>query len=170
MQIAAGPYSARLVLRSLLDELHALTDAGKGRAFERLCRWYLESAPEYRPLIRRVWLWNEWPGRWGADAGIDLIAETKSGEVWAVQAKAYSPSYTVKKADVDSFLSESNRPEIDYRLLIATTDGLGANAARTLHAQDKPVGVKLLSQLRAEEVAWPETLRHLRKTTRRSIR
>jgi hypothetical protein len=100
-------YPAQVVLDLLLHELHALSDAEKGRAFERLCRCYLEVAPEYRSAIKRVWMWADWPGRWGPDAGIDLIAETKSGEIWAIQAKAYSPNYTVKKADVDSFLSES---------------------------------------------------------------
>ena len=48
--------------------------------------------------------------------------------LWAVQAKHYDPAYAIKKADVDSFLSESSRPEFTYRLLIATTDHLGADA------------------------------------------
>lgn len=32
--------------------------------------------PEYRPQIHRVWLWSEWPGPWGGDAGIDLWQRT----------------------------------------------------------------------------------------------
>ena len=56
----------------------------------------------------------------------------KNGEIWAVQAKCYSPDYQIKKTDVDSFLSESDRPEIDKRLLIATTDRIGSNAQRPL--------------------------------------
>ena len=48
--------------------------------------------------------------------------------------EAYAPSYAIKKADVDSFLSESGRREFDYRLLIATTDHLGPTARRTLDA------------------------------------
>jgi|SRR5271165_38445 len=51
---------------------------------------------------------EEWPGRWGADAGIDLVVEAREGGLWAVQAKAYDPSYSVTKADVDTFLSESS--------------------------------------------------------------
>lgn len=123
-------WAGALVLDRLLDELHELSDAEKGHAFERVCRWYLESAPEYRAVIKRVWLWSEWPEKWGRDTGVDLIAETTTGDLWAIQAKAYSPNYTVKKADVDSFLSESNRPEIAHRLLIATTDRVGAAALR----------------------------------------
>jgi hypothetical protein len=33
----------------------------RGQQFERVCKWYLENAPEYRSQIRQVWLWNEWP-------------------------------------------------------------------------------------------------------------
>ena len=81
-----------------------------GREFERICKWLLENAPEYRSQLKRVWLWDEWPGRWAADAGIDVLAEDREGGLWAVQAKHYAPEYAVKKADIDSFLSESSRP------------------------------------------------------------
>ena len=47
-----------------------------------------------------VWLWDEWPGRWGRDRGIDLIFEHRKGQTWAVQAKCYAPEYEVTKADV----------------------------------------------------------------------
>jgi predicted helicase len=88
----------------------------RGRQFERLCRWYLLNAPEYRRRFRKVWLWNDWPEAWAADAGIDVVAEERDGSLWAVQAKAYDDAYTIKKSDVDSFLSESNRPQFSYRL------------------------------------------------------
>jgi predicted helicase len=89
----------------------------RGDQFERICAWCLRSAPEYRPQLRRVWLWSEWPDAWAADAGIDLVAEDHEGGLWAIQAKAYDPGYAIKKADVDSFLSESSRAVFSYRLL-----------------------------------------------------
>ncbi len=140
------------------DELAALfhTDPHvRGRQFEQLCRWYLQNAPEHRNKIKRVWLWADWPERWGVDAGIDLVAETHEGELWAIQSKAYDPAYSIKKSDVDTFLSESSRPQFAYRLLIATTDGIGDNAYRTLVEQEKPVGIALRSHLDASEVEWP---------------
>src|SRR5262249_28210273 len=76
----------------------------RGKEFERICKWFLRTAPEYRTQVRKVWLWNEWPGRWAADAGIDLVVETVEGARWAIQAKAYDPAYAIKKADIDSFL------------------------------------------------------------------
>src|ERR1700683_2362683 len=107
------------------------------REFERICKWFLTNDPLYQHQIRRVWLWDQWPGRWGADAGIDLIVEDREDRLWAVQAKAYDPAYSVTKADVDTFLSESSRPEFSYRLLIATTNRVGQTAPPPLPAQDK---------------------------------
>ena len=123
-----------MALADLLTRLDPRPDV-RGRQFERICTWYLHSAPEYRRKFRQVWLWAEWPGAWAADAGIDLVAEEHDGGLWAIQAKDYDPAYAIKKADVDSFLSESSRPGFTYRLLIATTDRLGPTARRTLDDQ-----------------------------------
>ena len=150
-------------LAGLLAKLDTDTKV-RADQFERLCRWYLLTAPEYRLLVKQVWLWDDWPGRWGADAGIDLVAETVTGEAWAIQAKAYSPSYAIKKADVDSFLSESARPQFAFRLLIASTDLLGATARRTLADQEKPAGQRLRSQLEAAKVEWPDSFDDLKAT------
>lgn len=65
----------------------------RGREFEIVCRWFLQNAPDYKNQLRKVWLWDDWPGRWGADAGIDLVAETFDKKLWAIQAKAYDPAY-----------------------------------------------------------------------------
>ena len=132
----------------------------RGRQFEELCRWYLLNYRVYQ--IAQVWLWNDWPGRWGEDAGIDLVAETRDGHLWAIQAKAYNPDYSIKKADIDSFLSESARSEFSYRLLIATTDKVARLAERTMRAQEKPVGQVLLHDLERMEVCWPSTIADLR--------
>ena len=99
-----------------------------GRAFKWLCRYFLETAPKYAGLFDRIWRWNEWPDRWGIDKGIDLVARTKDGRLWAIQAKADSPDRTIPKRELDSFLSESNRSQFDFRLIIATTDDIGRNA------------------------------------------
>jgi superfamily II DNA or RNA helicase len=148
-----------------LAALLAGLDAGervRGRGFERLCKWVLENEPAYAARLERVWLWGEWPGRWAADAGIDLVAQDREGGLWAVQAKHYDPAYAIRKADLDSFLSESSRPQFSYRLLIASTDHLGASARRTLDAQEKPAGRLLRSDLAALELAWPRSLAQLR--------
>jgi len=63
-------------LADLLGQLDP--DPGRrGRQFERICQWFLAHDPVYAHELRRVWLWQDWPERWGADAGIDLIAEDR---------------------------------------------------------------------------------------------
>lgn len=142
-----------------LPALLARLDADKGvrgRQWERICAWFLTHHPGYRSQVKRVWLWADWSGRWGVDAGIDLVAEDVEGHLWAVQAKAYDPAYTVTKRDLDTFLSESSRPMFSFRLLIATTDLLSENARRTIEGQEKPVGLLLRGDLERAQVEWPD--------------
>ena len=127
-----------------------------GKDFEWLCKWYLENAPQYRGKFRKVYLWNEWPDRWGADCGIDLIAETNDGDLWAIQSKAVSEDHTLAKREIDSFLAESSRKQIKYRLLIASTDKMGPNARRTIDQQEKQASLLLRGDLLTADLVWPE--------------
>lgn len=131
------------------------TGTAFGGDFEWLCKWFLENAPRYRGQFDKVWMWKDWPDRWGTDAGIDIVARTRTGELWAIQAKADHPNRAITKREIDSFLSESNRQQFAYRLLMATTDAVGATARRTLHGQEKPVGLVLRGHFLTEEVQWP---------------
>jgi len=129
-----------------------------GKQFEHFVKWFLENDPEWSSIIDRVWLWDDWPERWGPDCGIDLIFSSKSGETWAVQAKQYSRDYYITKQDVDTFLSESSRSVIDQRLLIATTDHLGPNALRVMRDQEKPVTRFLADHFEKADVTYPTSL------------
>lgn len=141
--------------------------ATRGRQFEHFVKWFLLTDPEWSTQVAQVWLWNEWPDRWGPDCGIDLVFRHKNGEHWAVQAKCYSPDYHVTKHDVDKFLSESNRRGIDHRMLIATTDLIGSNARQVCEAQEKPVVRFLLSDFERAEVEYPSSMRELAQAKRR---
>ena len=63
------------------------------------------------PRLERVWLERLAWSRGSTRRGIDLVAEEHGGGLWAIQAKHYDPAYAIKKADLDSFLSESSRKE-----------------------------------------------------------
>ena len=139
----------------------------RGRQFEHICRWFLKHDPKYRLKLTRVWLWSEWPGRWGPDAGIDLVAETHDKKLWAIQAKAYALAHAVSKADVDTFLSESSRETFSFRLLIATTNRIGRTAERTLYSQEKPVGRLLLTDLEKADISWPASPSRLHAAAQR---
>ena len=134
----------------------------RGRQFERICQWFLTHDPVYGHELRRVWLWKDWPGRWGIDAGIDLVAEDRHGQLWAIQAKAYDSGYRVTKHEVDTFLAESGRSVFSFRLLIATTNLIGHTAKRTIEDQEKAASVLLLGDLEAAEVDWPASPSDLR--------
>jgi superfamily II DNA or RNA helicase len=138
----------------------------RGKQFEHICKWFLTHDPIYAHELRQVWLWDEWPGRWGIDAGIDLVAEDHQGKLWAIQTKAYDAAYPITKHDVDTFLSESGRPEFSFRLLIATTNRIGSNAKRTIEKQEKQASVLDLGQLAAAQVDWPSSPSDLRARQR----
>ena len=77
------------------DRARDLSDAEKGRAFERLTQLYLKTAPDYLSKLRDVWLLRDVPAEvrrqlnlpGPRDEGIDLIARTRRGKYWAIQAK-----------------------------------------------------------------------------------
>jgi predicted helicase len=137
-KVRSGVDSAMPSFSAFLATLHPDTRI-RGRQFERFVKWFLKNDPEWVTQVDEVWLWQDYPGRWGRDCGIDLVFRDKNQGTWAVQAKCYSPNYEITKADVDKFLSESNRKEINHRLLITTTDRIGANARQVPDAQEKSV-------------------------------
>ncbi len=73
-------------LDALLDRLPSDPNA-RGKEFEKVAQWFLKEDPEYSNKFRNVWRWGEWPKRWGADIGIDLVAETLDRKLWAIQFK-----------------------------------------------------------------------------------
>jgi superfamily II DNA or RNA helicase len=137
--------------------------AKRGRQFELFVCWFLKNDPQWATQVAEVWMWDDYPDRWGVDCGIDIIFKHRNGETWAVQAKCYSVDYDVTKQDIDKFLSESNRKCIDKRLLIATTDRIGANARQVCEAQEKPVVCHLLSNFEAAFVEYPQSITDLHR-------
>lgn len=139
----------------------------RGKQFEHFVKWFLKADPEWATQVDQVWLWDEWPERWGMDCGIDLVFRHKNGEHWAVQAKCYLPDHPITKHDVDKFLSESNRPSIQHRLLIATTDFIGGNAKQVCEAQEKPVIRFLLSDFDKSALEYPASFADLPQARRK---
>jgi len=136
-------------------------EKSKGKQFEKFCKWFLENDPVWKSQVKKVWLWDDWPSRWGADLGIDLVFQHTNGEIWAVQAKCYSQIYPVTKNDMNSFLSESNRPQIHQRLLMASTDIIGPNARKVCAGQDKKVTFQLYSDFLDSKLDFPKHISKL---------
>ena len=75
-------------------QLKKKSDKEKGDLFEHLVRAYLQLDPEYATKLRKVWLLEDVPSALrkklhlpASDQGIDLIAETNTGEYLAIQCK-----------------------------------------------------------------------------------
>ena len=142
-------------------------DGNDGKQFEKFVKWFLMHDPEWKTQVDEVWLWDDWPGRWGPDKGIDLVFRHRDGEMWAVQAKCYATDYYVTKPDIDSFLTESGRKVISRRLLMASTDKIGENAREACAGQEKPVTRFMLSDFEKAEVEYPKDYKHLNKAKRK---
>jgi predicted helicase len=76
------------------ERTKTLSHGAKGAVFERLTQLYLKTTPEYCTELQYVWLLREVPADIrrrlnlpGPDEGIDLLARTRRGEYWAIQAK-----------------------------------------------------------------------------------
>ena len=136
----------------------------RGKQFEKFSRWFFLNDPVWTTKVSQVWKWDDYPKRWGPDRGIDLVCEFKDGSHWAVQAKCYDPQYSIKKSDLDSFLSETSRSEIQGRILIGTTDLLGSGAKNVIDAQEKPVTLVLRDILDRADVVFPASIQDLSQT------
>ena len=133
-----------------------------GRKFEVFCKWYLENDPEWSKTIDKVWLWEEYPDKWQRqDLGTDLVFRDNEGLIWAVQAKCYSEHRSTTKGDMNSFLADTGRKEVDRRLWLQTTNKMEAKADKTLKGQDKPVTVFNLNDFRDAKIDYPSSFAQL---------
>jgi len=135
----------------LNKKLEELTKSGKakfaGSTFELLVKYYLLTNPRYQSKLKNVWLLNEvkegikkklnLPDQ---DEGIDLIAETKEGHFWAVQAKYRSnPNETLTLGGKGSLATFSN---LAFRYCKNITHGLVCTTVNK-----PPKKIKLIKQV-----------------------
>ena len=144
--------------RTLLSTL-SLDALTRGKQFERVTKWWLENDPIHSRQIEKVWLWDEWPEYPGQDIGIDLVARLLDGSLMAVQAKCVDESRSIPKSELDSFVSAASSNTFKNKMLVATTDGLSANAQRML--ADQHVIRVMLSDLENSVDVWPSSIDHL---------
>lgn len=98
------------------EEFCGLVDAtelplDRGAIFARFTQLYLQTYPEYRTILKSVWLLNEVPQKVRlklnlpiADEGIDLIADARRGEYWSIQSKYLRPKdRALTRSDLATF-------------------------------------------------------------------
>ena len=133
----------------------------KGDQFEYFVKKFLKHDPYWKSKVKTVWPFKEAPINWGTDIGTDLIFEDYDGKYWAVQAKKYDSEHSVTKDDVNSFLSDSNRPNIHKRLLIISTNKIAKNGLKTINDQEKKVVVFRLQDFEDRGDIYPDNLSDL---------
>ena len=158
------------------DEFYASMDPDKnvrGDQFEKnFVPWFLKTDPKWKSLVDpdKIWLWDDYPKRWGRDCGIDLVFQDKNGKHWAVQSKCFHPDNSIPKNEINKFFAESNDKRIHGRVLIATTDRISDNAKQMIERQEKQVVCFLLDNFRKSEVEFPASLKDLNKGKRKDPR
>ena len=124
--------------------------------------------PKYASEFKRVDMWMDFYARdqlGKVDTGIDLVAETKSGEYWAIQCKCYDESEYINKDEVNKFLGTSGKTFIDrdgnpctfsQRLWISTVSASNwsSTANEALNNQIIPVARINLIDLERAPVDW----------------
>ncbi|MDP1683294.1 MAG: DEAD/DEAH box helicase family protein [Burkholderiales bacterium] len=117
-------------------EKHAasLGNSEKGKLFEHLVKHFLELDPKFQSKLEKVWLFADVPhdvrqaiGLPPTDQGIDLIAVTRDGEYWAIQAKYRTDTLSALSwPEVATFagLAFGTCKQISFGLLCTTTERL----------------------------------------------
>ena len=146
----------------VLDQIRSMaeSESHKGRLFERLMKTYFREDPIYADRFSNVWLWSEWsqrmPGFDGADLGIDLVAEERTGGYCAIQCKCYAPKTRISKPHLDSFISASARDPFTARIVVDTGDAWGPNAVKTVKGLTPPCAVLRFGGLFDSPFDWPD--------------
>jgi predicted helicase len=128
-----------------------------GAYFEELIAKFLTSEARYRDLYVRVLPFRDWAkerGLDGRDAGIDLVAETHTGEVHAIQCKFYARDHKVQKDDIDSFFTASGKKPFTHRIIVATTNNWSEHAEAALYDQQPPVTKIDFHDLDNSQIDW----------------
>ena len=146
-------------LADLLDGFRnaAQSEYEAGAYFEELIAKFLTTEARYRDLYACVMPYRAWAmarGRDSRDTGIDLVAETHTGEVHAIQCKFYARDYRVQKADIDSFFTASGQKPFTHRVIVATTNNWNEHAEAALYDQQPPVTKIDFYDLDNSQIDW----------------
>lgn len=146
-------------LTRLLDTYRAAaaSEREKGTYFEELMLAYLRNEASYKDLYEKVWTYADWAGEQGLDkrdAGIDLVAQTYTGEVHAIQCKLYAPDYRLQKSDIDSFFTASGKKPFAHRIIVSTTNHWSEHAEDALRDQQPRVSKIDLNALENSQIDW----------------
>ena len=136
----------------------ALSERDKGTAFEKLVAAWLVTDEVQAMRFARVDPWSVWAARRKLkekDTGIDLVGTLRDARFVAIQCKFFAADRSIRKEDIDSFMSASAKHAFAERLIVETTDVPWSDNAETmLHGQTIPTARIGLRGLRDSQVDW----------------
>ena len=137
-----------------------LSRRDQGTAFEKLIAEWLINDPIQSLRFERAELWTDWCRRQErdrTDIGIDLVATRHDGNLAAIQCKFYNHDHSIRKDDIDSFISASGTEEFAERLIVETTDvPWTENAEKMIRSQVIPTTRIGLRDLKDSDVDWSQ--------------
>ncbi len=148
-------------LQNTLKDLRkkAKSERQKGEYFEKLMLAFFKNDSIYKSYFKNVWLWKDWPQRKGPDTGVDIVAESNAGDIYAIQCKFYESDVELRKENIDSFLSELGKKPFTKGIIISTTDLWSSNAEKALNRRSKPCQRIGISDLEESDVDWKNLLK-----------
>ncbi len=141
--------------------VNTLTKRDAGTRFETLIQDWLRLDAAYSDLFTAVLTYKDWAKHHpeltssARDTGIDLVGVNAGGDGYtAIQCKLYQKDRQVSKADIDSFISASDKKYFTRRLLIATNTDWSPNVLTDLRSKTVPVEVISYDKLAHSNVNW----------------
>jgi superfamily II DNA or RNA helicase len=137
-----------------------LSEQEKGKYFEELTYLILTTKPVYTSLLKNVWIHGKgMPSSIAkklnlprTDEGIDLIAETYSGQYWAIQCKfkGANQSPTYKELSTFTHLAHTHCKNISMALLVHTGER-GVRKKHLLGDKYSEIGLEFWLELTEED-------------------
>jgi len=153
-------------LSSVLEEIRirSLSEFEKGEYFEKLVKVFLENDSLQGQNYDKVWLFKDWAKEQGyqeKDTGIDLVARHSDGSGFcAIQCKFYASDHSIKKADIDSFVSAASTRDFVSLVIVDTTiKDFSANLKNMLDSLDKDWHRIALLDLEKSRIEWASYFR-----------
>lgn len=148
-----------LLIKKIRDSSNTARDYGT--KFETLTKSWLSRDEAYKDLFTKIQTYKEWATEHSdlvqnaKDTGIDLVAtNADDGQFTAIQCKMYEIGHTVSKADIDSFVSASDKDYYTKRFIVATNQNWTDNVLNNLKDKRVPVTVITHNDLASSTVDW----------------
>ncbi|MFK5980591.1 MAG: DEAD/DEAH box helicase family protein, partial [Rhizobiaceae bacterium] len=139
--------------------LKSQSEFEKGEYFEKLVKVFLENDSLQGQNYDKVWLFKDWAKEQeykANDTGIDLVARHSDGSGFcAIQCKFYASDHSIKKANIDSFVSASSTKDFVSLVIVDTTiKDFSANLKDMLDNLDKDWHRIALADLEKSRLDW----------------